>query len=195
MLKNPIGKSPSISASAYVCESAVITGNVIIGEQVFIAPHSSIRADEPGSRIIIGDGCNIQDNVIIHALTNTKVVIGDHTSLSHGCIVHGPADIGKNCFIGFGSVFFESSTGDNCFVSHMALVKSVKIGSKKAVPDGAVLVNQAQVEGLENIMIEHSDFMRNVVSMNLKLVEKYSDMKAGDENNSLERTYKSLSDS
>ena len=73
LLKNPAGELPVISASAYVSESAVITGNIIIGEQVFIAQPASIRADEPGSLVIIGNGCNIQDNVIVHALTNTKV--------------------------------------------------------------------------------------------------------------------------
>lgn len=90
----------------------MITGNVIIREQVFIAPHSSIRADEPGSLVIIGNGCNIQDNVIIHALTNTKVVIGDYSSLSHGCIVHGPIEVGRNCFIGFGAVVLGQIEAD-----------------------------------------------------------------------------------
>ncbi|MDP2766481.1 MAG: carbonate dehydratase, partial [Candidatus Methanoperedens sp.] len=117
LLENPARESPRISASAYVCESAVITGNVIIGEQVFIAPHASVRADEPGSMVIIGNGCNIQDNVIIHALAHTKAILGDYTSLSHGCIVHGPIEVGKNCFIGFGAVVFDCSIGDSCFVS------------------------------------------------------------------------------
>ncbi|MCZ7362197.1 MAG: hypothetical protein O8C58_02485 [Candidatus Methanoperedens sp.] len=80
LLKNPALESPNISPSAYVSESAVITGNVIIGERAFLALHSSIRADEPGSQVIIGNGCNIQDNVIIHTLTNTKAVIGDYSS-------------------------------------------------------------------------------------------------------------------
>ncbi len=60
LLKNPAGGMPRVSDTAYVSESAVIIGNVIIGEQVFIAPHASIRADEPGSQIIIGNGCNIR---------------------------------------------------------------------------------------------------------------------------------------
>ncbi|MCX9074424.1 MAG: carbonate dehydratase, partial [Candidatus Methanoperedens sp.] len=111
LLKTRSGESPRISASTYVCESAVITGDVIIGEKVFIAPHASIRADEPGSQIIIGEGCNIQDNVIVHALAHSKVIIGDFTSLSHGCIVHGPIRVGKNWFSGFNSVVFDCSIG------------------------------------------------------------------------------------
>ncbi len=177
LLKNPAGELPIISPSAYVSESAVITGNVIIGEQVFIAPHASIRADEPGSAIIIGKGCNIQDNVIIHALTNTKVVVGDHTSLSHGCIVHGPADVGKNCFIGFGAVIFDCSIGDSCFVSHRALVRGVNIASGRAVKDGAVVVGQIEADRLEEVTAEHTEFASSVVRTNIMLAESYRSVK------------------
>lgn len=173
LLKNPALESPSISTSAYVCESAVITGNVIIGEQVFIAPHAIIRADEPGSRIIIGNGCNIQDNVIVHALTNTKAVIGDYTSLSHGCIVHGPIEVGRNCFVGFGAVIFDCSIGDGCFVSHRALVRGVNIASGRAVKDGAVVVGQLEADRLEDVTAEHTEFASSVVRTNIMLAESY----------------------
>jgi len=173
LLKNPALEFPSISPSAYVSESAVITGNVIIGEQVFIAPHAIVRADEPGSRILIGNGCNIQDNVIVHALTNTNVLIGDHTSLSHGCIVHGPIEVGKNCFIGFGAVIFDCSIGDGCFVSHRALVRGVNITSGRAVKDGAVVVGQIEADKLEEVTVEHTEFASSVVRTNIILAESY----------------------
>ncbi len=173
LLKNPVVESPSISASAYVCESAVITGNVIIGEQVFIAPHASIRADEPGSLVIIGKGCNIQDNVIVHALTNTKVMIGDNTSLSHGCIVHGPIEVGKKCFIGFGAVIFDCSIGDSCFVSHRALVRGVNIPSRRVVKDGSVVVGQTEADKLEEVTAEHTEFASSVARTNIMLAESY----------------------
>lgn len=177
LFKNPAGESPSISASAYVSESAVVTGNVIIGEQVFIAQHASIRADEPGSLVIIGNGCNIQDNVIVHSLTNTKVVIGDYTSLSHGCIVHGPIEVGKNCFIGFGAVIFDCSIGDSCFVSHMALVRGVNIASERAVKDGAVVVGQIEADRLEEVTSEHTEFASSVARTNIMLAESYRSVK------------------
>lgn len=172
-LKTISEKTPKISKTAYLCDSAVITGDVVIGEQAFVAPNASIRADEPGSAIIIGDGCNIQDNVIVHALTNTKVLIGDHTSLSHGCIVHGPAHIGKNCFIGFGSVVFDCSIGDDCFVSHRALVRGVKIDSGKAVSDGAVIVRQIEANALETVKPENKEFALNVIKTNKMLSRSY----------------------
>jgi len=173
LLKNPALESPGISPSAYVSESSVITGNVIIGKHVFIAPHASIRADEPGSLVIIGNGCNIQDNVIVHALSNTKVMIGDNTSLSHGCIVHGPIEVGKKCFIGFGAVIFDCLIGDSCFVSHRVLVRGVKIASRKAVQDGAVVVGQIEADKLEEVTVEHTEFASSVVRTNIMLADSY----------------------
>ena len=173
LLKNPAGELPIISASAYVSESAAITGNVFIGEQVFIAPHASVRADEPGSLVIIGNGCNIQDNVIVHTLTNTKAVIGDYSSLSHGCIVHGPIEVGRNCFIGFGAVIFDCSIGDSCFVSHRALVRGVNIAPRRAVKDGAVVVGQIEADVLEEVTAEHTEFSSSVARTNIMLAESY----------------------
>ena len=108
---NPEGDYPQIDDSAYIDSTAVIIGKVDIGKNVFIGPGAVVRADELGSSITIKDNCNIQDRVIIHALENTSVLIEENTSLVHGCIVHGPCKIGKNCFIGFGSVVFNAEVG------------------------------------------------------------------------------------
>lgn len=86
---------PKIDKTAYINPTAMIIGKVSIGKNVFVAPGEVIRADEPGSSVSIGDNSNIQDRVIIHALGNSSVIIGKNTSLSHGCIVHGPCKIGK----------------------------------------------------------------------------------------------------
>jgi carbonic anhydrase/acetyltransferase-like protein (isoleucine patch superfamily) len=177
ILKNPAGEYPKISASAYVCESAVITGNVVIGENVFVAPHASIRADEPGSKVIIRNNCNIQDNVTVHSLANATAIIGDFTSLAHGCIVHGPIKVGKNCFIGFNSVVYSSSIGDRCFISHRALVKDVMIPDNRFVEDGWIINRQDYVNKLGKITDELIEFANNVVHTNIMLTKYYSKIK------------------
>ncbi|NJD52177.1 MAG: carbonate dehydratase [Candidatus Methanoperedens sp.] len=174
LLRNPNGDIPQIDKTAYVCKSAMIIGNVIIGENVFVSSHTSIRADEPGSAIIIGNNCNIQDNVIVHALANTKVIIDDFTSLSHGCIVHGPVNIGMNCFIGFNSVVFDCSIGNMCFISHRALVKNVSISDRRIVEDGGVINEQADANKLGEITGEILEFNNNVIQTNIKLARNYS---------------------
>ena len=172
--KNPAGELPVVNDSAHVSDSAVIIGNVEIGENVYIAPNTTIRADEPGSKIIIGSGCNVQDNVVIHALTDSEVLVGNKTSLSHGCIVHGPCTIGNNCFIGFGSVVFNCEIGNGCVVLHRALVKDVTIPDTRTVEDGMVVNEQHVADNLNKVTEELVDFANKVVSVNHLLLESYS---------------------
>jgi carbonic anhydrase/acetyltransferase-like protein (isoleucine patch superfamily) len=171
LLKNPAGRMPRVCDTAYVSESAVIIGNVEIKGDVYIAPHTTIRADEPGSAIIIESGCNIQDNVVIHALGGSAVVVGKNTSLAHGCIVHGPCSFG---FIGFGSVVFNCTLGDDCVILHRTLVKDVKIYTRRLIEDGAVVNKQGIADRLGEVTVEYSDFVSRVVRTNLVLARSYS---------------------
>ncbi len=177
LLKNPDGGIPRVSDTAYVSESAVIIGNVEIKEDVYIAPHTTIRADEPGSEIIIGSGCNIQDNVVIHALGGSAVVVGKNTSLAHGCIVHGPCTLGDNCFIGFGSVVFNCALGDECVILHKTLVKDVKIPARRLIGDGAIVNKQRIADRLGEVTVEVSDFVSRVFNTNLVLGKSYSNLR------------------
>lgn len=170
---NPQGDYPEIDKTAYVDSSAVIIGKVTIGRNVFVAPGAVVRADEQESSIAIGDNCNIQDRVIIHALGNSSVLIEDNTSLSHGCIVHGPCRIGKQCFVGFGSVIFKAKLNDGVFVKFMAVVSGVDIPSGRMVPDGAVIDTSEKVESLASISEDLREFSQNVLEANLELVRGY----------------------
>jgi phenylacetic acid degradation protein len=51
---------PVVHPSAFVHPQATVTGNVIIGENVYIGPGAALRGD--WGQIIIGDGCNVQEN-------------------------------------------------------------------------------------------------------------------------------------
>ena len=174
--KNPHGDLPEIDNSAYIDPAALVIGKVKIGKSVFIGPGAVVRADEPGSSIIIKDDCNVQDRVGIHALGNTSVEIGRSVSLSHGCIVHGPCKIGRQCFIGFGAVVFKSSLGDGVIVEHLAVVEGVSIPSKKAIPNGVVVDPKSRIKDLECASGELVTFSQKVIKANLNLVKGYKKM-------------------
>ena len=176
ILQNPQRQKPNISNTAWISESAVIVGNVIIEDNVFVAPNAVIRADECGSSIVVGKGSNVQDNVVIHALSNSEVIIGSTSSLAHGCIVHGPCRIGKGCFIGFGAVVFDCEIGGNTLILHNSTVRGVVIPSGKVVPDGSTITRQNDVEGVEDITPDLADFKRSVISANMELLEGYRKM-------------------
>jgi carbonic anhydrase len=171
--RNPQGDYPKIDKTAYIDPSATIIGKVNIGKNVFVAPGAVIRADEQESFIVIGDNCNIQDRVIIHALGNSSVIIGKNASLAHGCIVHGPCKIGKGCFIGFGSVIFKALIKDNVFIKSLAVIEGVKIPNKKFIPNGAIIVSPRAVESLQSISREEIVFANKVAEVNLRLAKGY----------------------
>jgi len=176
---------PVISKLAYIHPSAVIIGNVEIGANVFVGPNAVIRSDEADQNnqvapVIIEDDVNIQDNVVIHALAGSTVKIGKGSSVSHSAIVHGPCEIGRECFIGFGSVVFKASVGDGTVVMHKALVENVVIPEKRSVPSGAIIKIDEEAFMLEAVTEDLSAFAGRVRQNNLNLLNSsiYKKMKA-----------------
>jgi carbonic anhydrase/acetyltransferase-like protein (isoleucine patch superfamily) len=176
ILPNPWKQEPKISDKAWIAETAIIVGNVIIGDNVFISHNAIIRADEPGSSIVIENNCNIQDNVIIHGISNSKVIVHENTSLAHRCTVHGPCTIGKGCFIGFGAVVFDCTIGNNSVVLHNATVRKVDIPDGKVVADGKAVTTQEDADSLENITNDLISFKNTVIMANLELVKGYKNL-------------------
>jgi carbon dioxide concentrating mechanism protein CcmM len=173
---------PKIDPSAYVHSFSNLIGEVYIGANVLIAPGTSIRADE-GNPFHIGNGTNVQDGVVIHGLEKGRVVgedgqeysvwIGDRTSITHMALVHGPAYIGNDCFIGFRSTVFNARVGDGCIISLHALVQDVEIPAGRYVPSGAVITTQQQADLLPNVRESDQNFASHVVGINESLRQGY----------------------
>ncbi|MFH1957842.1 MAG: DapH/DapD/GlmU-related protein [bacterium] len=171
--RNPNEELPAIHKTAYVHPTAVIIGQVHIGKRVFIGPGSVIRADEPGSSIIIHDNCNVQDRVVIHALEKTSVIVEESSSLSHGCIIHGPCKIGRNCFVGFGSVVFKAEIDEGTVIKHLTVVEGIKISSNKLVANGTVIDSEDMIKQLAPATEKLKTFSQKVVKTNLDLIMAY----------------------
>lgn len=114
------GFKPIVHESAFVHPQAVVTGNVIIGEKVYIGPGAAIRGDWGG--IIIENGCNVQENCTIHMFPGLTVRLMEAAHIGHGAIIHG-ATIGRNVLVGMNSVIMdqveigaESIIGALCFI-------------------------------------------------------------------------------
>ena len=79
-------KIPKIGKNTYIAESADIIGNVVIGDDCYIGPGARIRGDY--GKIVIGSGCSIQENVVIHARPDEQTTIGDRVTIGHGSVIH-----------------------------------------------------------------------------------------------------------
>jgi phenylacetic acid degradation protein len=95
---------PVVHESAFVHPQAVVTGNVIIGKNVYIGPGAMLRGD--WGAIEIADGCNVQENCVIHMFPGTTVVLEEGAHIGHGAVIHG-ARIGRNCLVGINSVILD----------------------------------------------------------------------------------------
>ena len=173
---------PKIDPSAYVHSFSNLIGDVYIGANVLIAPGTSIRADE-GHPFYIGNSTNVQDGVVIHGLEKGRVIgddgkeysvwIGDSTSITHMALIHGPAYVGNNCFVGFRSTVFNARVGDGCIIALHALVQDVEIPAGKYVPSGAVITTQQQADLLPNVRESDQNFASHVVGVNESLRQGY----------------------
>src|SRR6202008_2071123 len=114
------GFIPVIHESAFIHPQAAVTGNVIIGKNVYVGPGAAIRGD--WGQIIIEDGCNVQENCTIHMFPGTTVLLKESAHIGHGAIVHG-ATIGRNCMVGMNAVIMDNvELGDECIVGSLCFV-------------------------------------------------------------------------
>ncbi|KJS15254.1 MAG: transferase [Peptococcaceae bacterium BRH_c4b] len=165
-------KYPVVSPSAFIHETAILIGNIIIEDDVIIHPGAIIRADE-GSPITIGKGTNVQDGVIMHCLLGSSIDIGSNCSIAHGAVIHGPCRVGDNCFIGFNAVLLKAELGSGSFVSHCALVTEVSVGDNKYVPPSAIIDMPTKALHLVNTTNSHFEFSRDVLGANEELRNGY----------------------
>ena len=127
------GYIPNIHSSCYIHPSADIIGNVVIGKEVYIGPSASLRGDF--GKIIIEDGCNIQENCTIHMFPGEIVHLKKNTHIGHGAVIHG-AKLGQNVLVGINSVVLDDAIiGDNCIIGALSLVKA-----NTNIPDGKLII-------------------------------------------------------
>ena len=173
---------PKIDKSAYIHSFSNIIGDVRIDSNVMIAPGTCIRADQ-GNPFYIGKSTSIQDGVVINGLETGQVVgddnksysvwIGSNTSITHMTLIHGPAYIGNNSFIGFRSTIFNSRIGEGCIVMMHALIQDVEIPPGKYVPSGSMITTQQQANRLPNVQEADKNFAHHVAGVNEALRAGY----------------------
>jgi carbonic anhydrase/acetyltransferase-like protein (isoleucine patch superfamily) len=166
-------RTPTVSATAYIDDSATLIGDVRIGNMVYIAPAVSLRADE-AYPIIIGDECNIQDGVVFHGLEGSSIELGERVSIAHGAVVHGPMKIGDDSFVGFNAVVHASTLGKKCFVAHGAVVIGVKLADGKYVPPATLIDTQDKADALGPIPDNLKHFNEEVVKVNKEFAAGYA---------------------
>lgn len=115
------GIRPVVHPSSFIHPQAAVTGHVIIGKNVYIGPGAALRGD--WGKIIIEDGCNVQENCTVHMFPGLTVLLKEGAHIGHGAVIHG-AVIGRNCLVGMNAVIMdEVELGDECIVGALSFIK------------------------------------------------------------------------
>jgi len=122
---------PVVDPSSFIHPQACVTGNVIIGKNVYVGPGAAIRGD--WGSIIIEDGCNIQENCTIHMFPGVTVLLKEAAHIGHGAVIHG-ATIGRNCLIGMNAVIMDNvQLGDECIVGALSFIKADEVFENRSL--------------------------------------------------------------
>jgi carbonic anhydrase/acetyltransferase-like protein (isoleucine patch superfamily) len=141
------GYIPVVHESSFVHPLAVVTGNVIIGKDVYIAPGAAVRGD--WGEIIIEDGCNVQENCTLHMFPGQQVILRKGAHIGHGAIIHG-AEIGENVLVGMNAVVMD----------RVVVNKNSIVGALSFVPEGMSIPERSIAVGNPaKIVKEMSDEM------------------------------------
>ena len=113
---------PVVHVSSFIHPQAAVTGNVIIGKGCYIGPGAAIRGD--WGKIIIEDGCNVQENCTVHMFPGVTVYLKEGAHIGHGAVIHG-ANIGKNCLVGMNAVIMDNVIlEEECIVGALSFIKA-----------------------------------------------------------------------
>jgi phenylacetic acid degradation protein len=123
---------PVVHESAFVHPLAAVTGNVIIGRDVYVGPGAAIRGDWGG--VVIEDGCNVQECCVVHMFPGVRVLLEEHAHIGHGAIIHG-ARVGRNALIGMNATVMDRAViGAECIVGALTFVPSdMEVPPRKVV--------------------------------------------------------------
>ena len=133
------GFIPVVHPSSFVHPQATVTGNVVIGKNVYIGPGAALRGDWGG--IILEDGCNVQENCTIHMFPGVMVRLMEGAHIGHGAIIHG-ATIGRNVLVGMNAVIMDNvEIGDECVIGALSFIKA----DEKIPPRSLVVGNPARI--------------------------------------------------
>ncbi|WP_028606101.1 gamma carbonic anhydrase family protein [Ottowia thiooxydans] len=147
------GKSPQISPSAWIADSAEVMGNVAIAADASVWFGCVLRGDTES--MSIGEGSNVQDLSVLHADRGMPLTVGKHVTIGHKVMLHG-CTIGDESLIGIGAIVLNGAKiGKNCLVGAGSLVTE-----GKEFPDGSMIMgtpakvvrqlSPEQIEGLRN---------------------------------------------
>ena len=156
MIRKYQGHAPEIGAGVYIDESAVIIGDVSIGDDSSIWPCTVIRGDV--NYIRIGARTNIQDASVLHVMRDEyPLILGDDVTIGHSVTLHG-CTIANRCLVGMGSI----------------ILNGAKIGTGSIVAAGTLVPEGTEVAPGSLFMGHPGKFRRTLTAEDQASIDGYA---------------------
>ncbi|MGV8953759.1 MAG: gamma carbonic anhydrase family protein [Cypionkella sp.] len=127
------GIAPEIGDTAWIADTAVLIGRVVIEADASIWFGATLRGDN--EEIRIGRGSNVQENAVLHTDIGSPLTIGENCTIGHKAMLHG-CIIGDGSLIGMGATILNGAKiGKGCLIGACALITE-----GKEIPDGALVM-------------------------------------------------------
>ena len=121
------GKRPKISTTAFIAPTAVVIGDVTIGDEASVWWGAVLRSDQNANPIIVGARTSIQDNCVIHS-GEAPTIIEEDCTIGHGAIMEGPL-IRRGAIIGI----------------NVTLLENTEVGEEALIAAGSVVVPHTKI--------------------------------------------------
>lgn len=162
--------TPTFDCSVYIDESAVLVGDITLGEQSSIWPLVAARGDV--NVIRIGKRTNVQDGSVLHVTRKSKqnpmgfpLIVGDDVTIGHKCMLHG-CRLGNRILVGMGAIIMDGAVvQDDVFIGAGSLIAPNKVleSGYLYVGNPAVkkrLLNDAEMAFLKQSAINYVELSR-----------------------------------
>ncbi|WP_128516663.1 gamma carbonic anhydrase family protein [Tabrizicola thermarum] len=127
------GLAPQIAPSAWVSDTAVLLGKVVVEAEASIWFGAVLRGDN--EEIRVGAGTNVQENAVLHTDMGYPLTIGANCTIGHKAMLHG-CTIGEGTLIGMGATVLNGAKiGRGCLIGACALITE-----GKEIPDGSLVM-------------------------------------------------------
>jgi carbonic anhydrase/acetyltransferase-like protein (isoleucine patch superfamily) len=165
MLYSFDGREPVTGSDTYVSETAIVIGDVRIGNNCYIGHGCVLRGDY--GTIEIGDGSAIEEGAVMHAPPNGTCKLGKMVTVGHGAIIHSEF-IDDYVTVGMGAIVsIRARVGKHSIVAEGCIVKSAQ-----ELPEYIVAVgNPARVA--RKVSKKDEDFWNSGKQVYIELAKKY----------------------
>jgi carbonic anhydrase/acetyltransferase-like protein (isoleucine patch superfamily) len=148
------GKHPRMGQDVFIAPTAVIIGDVEIGDGASVWYGAVLRGDE--GRIVIGRGSNVQDNAVIHTTPKIPTILKENVTIGHGALLEG-CTIEDGAVVGMGAIVLHAAVvGAQAMVAAGAVVTPGAIIPPRTLAAGSPAVIKKELSGAALASVEWS---------------------------------------